>query len=332
MPSTSTFSSLSRRLKSDEGIKRALLTDGIAVINDGIDPANARELARELSRLRSLPNGFERNKTVFMKDGERYELEKRGVYEREAHAMSEESWRVAAPTFAAMGLEGIPERDALSCALGGRALTRESVKMQTSEGGCFPLHFDSDAVLDSRRLTMLCYLGVGDEGAEEPRDWRKGDGGELIYYGFPKKETLIEPRAGRVVLFSSEFGLHSVLPSLVARRYMFTCWFFAKERREMDAAPPPRPDDPVQQASALLHPSLRKHLTKVVLANEWANSIEGAHHDSESRAAALRTHWDEVQLISQVLGRNYPLGLDHIARAMKNGDEEALASGVEWFP
>ena len=80
MPSTSTFSSLSRRLKSDEGIKRALLTDGIAVINDGIDPANARELARELSRLRSLPNGFERNKTVFMKDGERYELEKRGVY------------------------------------------------------------------------------------------------------------------------------------------------------------------------------------------------------------------------------------------------------------
>ena len=100
----------------------------------------------------------------------------------------------------------------------------------------------------------------------------------------------------------------------------------------MDAAPPPRPDDPVQQASALLHPSLRKHLTKVVLANEWANSIEGAHHDSESRAAALRTHWDEVQLISQVLGRNYPLGFDHIARAMKNGDEEALASGVEWFP
>ena len=321
------FAPLARALAD---ASRALIRDGVAVVDDALDASAARELAREMRALFASEGGFERNATVFARAGERFLLEKRGVYEREAHAMTD-AQRALAPTFATMDAPLLgPLNEALGFA-GDSALERASVKLQVSEGGAFPLHFDSDATLDSRRLTALWYLGVGD-GEGEVRDWKSGDGGELVFLPFPRprSQVVIEPRLGRVVLFSSEFGLHRVLPSLAARRYMFTCWYFAREKRPTQAAPPPGTDAESQMA-ALLHPSLRKHVAKIVLADEWAASIEQAHEESESRAAALQTHWDEVQLITRVLVNNYPLGLERIATEMARGDDGALAD-IDWFP
>ena len=86
-------------------------------------------------------------------------------------------------------------------------LHHQVVKLQRNAGfgGCFPLHFDSDARVDGRRVTVLTYLNP---------DWRDGDGGELILYPFPLRAPVkIEPKMGRVVLFSAANMLHSVEPS-----------------------------------------------------------------------------------------------------------------------
>jgi hypothetical protein len=48
--------------------------------------------------------------------------------------------------------------------------------VQPSTDGCFPLHFDSDAAVDGRRVTALTYLNP---------EWKPGDGGELVLYPFP---------------------------------------------------------------------------------------------------------------------------------------------------
>ena len=45
------------------------------------------------------------------------------------------------------------------------------------QGGCFPIHTDTDAAVDSRRVTAIWYLNPG---------WRQGDGGELRLYPFPQ--------------------------------------------------------------------------------------------------------------------------------------------------
>ena len=105
-----------------------------------------------------------------------------------------------------------------------RQLHHQSVKLQLNRGsgGCFPLHFDSDAALDGRRVTALTYLNP---------DWTPGDGGELVLYPFPEPPVKVEPVMGRVVLFSAANMLHRVLPS-GKPRMCYTTWFFAKSPRD----------------------------------------------------------------------------------------------------
>jgi len=87
-----------------------------------------------------------------------------------------------------------------------------------------------------------------------------------------------------------------------------------------------------EEARALLRPDLRKHLMKVVFAEEWAASIAAAHPESEPRAALLSTHWHEVGIISRALAGRYPAGLGLVARVAAVGSaEEQAALGVTWF-
>jgi hypothetical protein len=183
------------------------------------------------------------------------------------------------------------------------------------------LHFDSDASLDSRRVTMCAYLN---------EDWDEAaDGGELVLYPFPRARVTIAPKVGRAVIFSSEFGLHRVLPAM-RERYMITVWYFAREMRAVGKAKAPGVTAEAQ-AEALLDPALRKHLVKMVLADEWATSIREAHGECAGVDAALKTHWDEVAIITRVLSNNYPLGLELIAKELASGGG-ALDASVDWFP
>ena len=299
---------------------------GYAVVDDAVDADVARALAGEMRAL-ARARAFRENRTVFARDGARCALVKPGIFELEAHAMTT-AQRELAPRFSRMTGRGTPMRDALNAALrrgdDGTPLTRASVKLQMNDGsgGCFPLHFDGDAALDSRLVTMLCYLN---------EDWRAEDAGELVYHPFPLRPVVIEPTFGRLVFFDARFGLHRVLPSK-RERLCFTVWHFTESARPPHAAAPPG-DDARSQMRALLHPGLRKHLAKLVLADEWARSIEESHDaNSEACAAALKTHWDEVGLIYRVMSKNYPLGLKLFAEARADGDEDVFADALDWFP
>lgn len=62
------------------------------------------------------------------------------------------------------------------------------------QGGCFPIHLDSDETVDSRRVTAIVYLN---------RNWRKGHGGELRLYPSWTQHVDIAPVNDRLVVFSS---------------------------------------------------------------------------------------------------------------------------------
>ena len=225
----------------------------------------------------------------------------------------------------------------------------QSVKLQLNAGadGCFPLHFDSDAAVDGRRVTALTYLNP---------DWTPGDGGELVLYPFPGAPVKVEPLMGRVVLFSAANMLHRVLPSK-KKRLCFTTWLFAKSAAATATAEATTSSTggggsstssgietpaeakrfggdgsdgggngkgggataAAEEARALLAPNLRKHLMKVIFAQEWAESIVAAHPDSTGRTAALETHWREVDVIARALAGKYPAGLDLVAKVSTVG-------------
>lgn len=51
---------------------------------------------------------------------------------------------------------------------------------------------------------------------------------------------------------------------------------------------------------------MRKALTKLAFAEEWANSLKDSHPDSDARGAALDNFEKERVLLHQVLGRAFP--------------------------
>ena len=74
----------------------------------------------------------------------------------------------------------------------------------TGDGSCFPLHYDSDESVDSRRVTAILYLNP---------DWQDGDGGELKLYPWPHKPVAVKPLHNRLLLFSTCRMLHRSAPT-----------------------------------------------------------------------------------------------------------------------
>jgi hypothetical protein len=59
---------------------------------------------------------------------------------------------------------------------------------------------------------------------------------------------------------------------------------------------------------------------KLILAEEWATSIAEAHdRSSEPTAKALKTHWEEIDIIARVLGQAFPLAFEKLEKLMKTG-------------
>ena len=60
--------------------------------------------------------------------------------------------------------------------------------------------------------------------------------------------------------------------------------------------------DSTQQAKQLLtRPDVRHHLSKLLYADEWANSIQESHPKSEAREVTLAKHWEDVAKLKAVL-------------------------------
>ena len=85
-------------------------------------------------------------------------------------------------------------------------------------GSFYKKHKDAFQSDDARKITVILYLN---------QNWKKGNGGELKLY-LENKEEIIEPLAGRVLVFESHME-HEVLESKTDR-YSITGWLKSKSR------------------------------------------------------------------------------------------------------
>lgn len=81
-------------------------------------------------------------------------------------------------------------------------------------GTFYKRHIDRFQSDRSRILSLILYLN---------KDWKKGDGGEIVLYPHNEPEVIIEPKWGRMVCFKSDELAHEVLPTKV-NRYSITGW------------------------------------------------------------------------------------------------------------
>ena len=81
------------------------------------------------------------------------------------------------------------------------------------EGTYYKKHLDQFQERSNRMISMIIYLNEG---------WKKGDGGELKIFR-EDEEQLIEPIAGRCVMFKSADVPHEVMKTNVGR-YSLTGW------------------------------------------------------------------------------------------------------------
>lgn len=81
-------------------------------------------------------------------------------------------------------------------------------------GGHYTKHLDQFKNRNNRTISFIVYLNEG---------WQKGDGGELEIFKPDYSSFLVEPLAGRCVLFKSDVVPHAVLKSY-KDRYSLTGW------------------------------------------------------------------------------------------------------------
>lgn len=81
-------------------------------------------------------------------------------------------------------------------------------------GGHYTKHLDQFKNRNNRTISFIVYLNEG---------WQKGDGGELEIFKPDNSSFLVEPLAGRCVLFKSDVVPHAVLKSY-KDRYSLTGW------------------------------------------------------------------------------------------------------------
>lgn len=217
----------------------------------------------------------------------------------------------------------------------GQLLVHQAIKLQHNSGGCFPLHFDGDARLDPRRVSAVLYLNP---------DWQPGDGGELKLYPLPFEPVVVEPRMDRLVFFSSTNTLHRVLPfntqnDVSKERVCLTLWYSASLRaqEEEQRTQLKAPTDPTSVQSILqflMQPKYRKHIVKLVYAEEWAQSIIESHEPSEGRDVLLANHWQDVEKIRNAFRHYLPVIESYLllSGADNNKDNISIPDlNLEWI-
>lgn len=187
-------------------------------------------------------------------------------------------------------------------------LEHQALKLQYNKGngGCFPIHYDSDPSVDSRFLTCILYLN----------DRQDIQGGELELYPQDSDPVQIDALFNRMVLFKSQSMAHRVLPSY-SERFCLTLWCSAspvgvhkgarheKNIRDMIQMVVSESDEHKKQRlkrNLIEQPSIRRHLLKFRHRENWRKSIEESHDPSQENNRILELFDQEIKTIERVLG------------------------------
>ena len=169
----------------------------------------------------------------------------------------------------------------------------KTIKLQLNKGGCFPLHHDNPGAPNRRVLTCLVYLN---------RDWKVGDGGELVAQPFLGAQAYhVAPRFDRMVLFRADVLLHRVLPAH-RTRYCFTVWIdasgddtYVNSSKHLSLLARhirlSSYDDDLARAAAFFQRSpLQRCLTRFVYAEEYEASLRECMGHSSDGKILLHSH------------------------------------------
>lgn len=281
----------------------SLVTNGYAIVDNAVSKDTCASIREELDELARRPGALTVNETLFaVPGGDTRRVAKNNVREAELHAVSDDI-RAAAPTLDGLRYDSsLPAT--LSCFEPTLTLGEVAVKAQVNlgDGGCFPIHVDSDPAIDRRVVTVLLYVNDGWDSAQ--------DGGDLRLYPFPPsrrndgeivKYVDIAPVEGRAVLISANEMHHRVLPSH-SKRYCVTLWLFGKVSRRV-RKPAPLPADCQDLGKILCLPQYRKHVARVALTEEWETSLKQAHIGDQAEVA-LNAHTDDINKIRKAVARD----------------------------
>lgn len=217
-----------------------------------------------------------------------------------------------------------------------RHLSHQAIKLQwnAGDGGCFPMHFDTDASVDNRVITAIWYQNPG---------WEPEHGGQLRLYPFPLGHPVdISPVLDRMVLFSSGKMVQRVLPSF-NDRYCFTIWLSAsvasqcvspKEKEQQRArvrAGLGKQDLSEIEASSLLEiEELRRHAIKWVYREEWETSLLQSHPEGKERDELVTRMKFEIEVIERALRPLLPF-LEKWGRESNGGGNMGLYCKIDWM-
>ena len=220
---------------------------------------------------------------------------------------------------------------------GDRCQQPQPMKLQLNNGhgGCFPIHTDATLMpgsADDRVVTGLLYLN---------EQWTAEQGGQLRLYpllqGGAESPFAVDiaPVCDRMVLFSSTTMLHRVLPSNADTRCCVTVWLHADNASQpgsllhnrgcLEPAELPSNPSSVEVALFLLQPMYRPFTARMILAQEWEQSILESHPGgSQETDALVASHWKNVDII----GRTFKDLLPKLDEGMREL-QDARAGAVE---
>jgi len=287
----------------DENVAKSLYRNGYAVVANAVSSDFCKLLRTEIEVLHS-NEALYPNKTHFVNTstGTTSYLQKKSIFETDGHNPELlESSKNDIPLLLISKFERDPSLSTLLSLYEPKfSLKRQTIKAQLtkSNGGCFPIHTDSDELVDERKVTAILYLN---------QEWMPKDGGQLVLYPFPNDTVTIEPREGTLALFSSCHMLHRTLPYTASEktRYCITQWLSGDVKSnavEFDALSSNAEDS----WRRLFTKSLRGHLTKLMLCEEWIESIIASHNESEDRKFVVNTLNSEVEQIFHKIKVSFP--------------------------
>lgn len=224
------------RAFSVNSIRSHIKRNGYHIVDDAC--INPDELLSEILELaQTSQHLLSKNQTILIQNKQQHLIQKPGIAEFDLENKSIE----------------LPACRRWSRELDGSA----KCQINFGTGGCFPIHVDSDASnpQDGRSITAILYLN----------DCKSG---ELKLYPYPQEPVIVEPKRGRMVLFSSRFMHHRVLPCFEPR-VCITTWI-----------------------STVVSASLNQHAArmakfKVEYADEWRQSILQSHSKGSILIIAL---------------------------------------------
>jgi len=215
-------------------------------------------------------------------------------------------------------------------------LSHQAIKLQwnAGDGGCFPMHFDTDAFVDNRVITAIWY--------QNPK-WEPEHGGELRLYPFPSRHPVdISPVLDRMVLFSSKKMVHRVLPSF-ADRYCFTIWLSASEgsqavspekieqqRAAVKAGLGKQVLSDIEALRLLEIEELRRHAIKWVYREEWELSLLQSHPEGRERDELVARMKLEIEVIERALRPLLPF-LEKWRSTNSGGRNMGFDCTIDWM-